>query len=307
MSGTVVRIIGYIVTGLAAGVLGGLLGIGGGAVMVPSLNLALGEAMQISIAASLVSMVFISASSAYGHWKNRYILKNVVIRMVPPATVCAVGGAVAGTHFPKWVLQTIFAVFLLYTAFDMVLKVIRRRLKNSKDEDPVREFKVPNEWTIPLIAVPMGFSCGVLGIGGGILAVPALHFFLRLPFKNAIANSSATIFFSSIVAAVAKLISIHGLAVKSAGGAEMILTWQHAFVIGLIMAPTAFIGGRIGSYLTKVSPTAVIRVVFAGVALWAGYKFYVQATSTDAAPSEPPAVESIAPGETLESPPLPPS
>lgn len=288
MNSTILRLLGYAATGAAAGLLGGLLGIGGGVIMVPSLNLIFDETMHVAIAASLFSMIFISASSAWGHWKNGYVLKGVVVRMVPLATASAVGGVIAGAYFPGAVLRKVFAVFLLYSIGNMVYKSIRAFLSPEAEEAPLTEYKPPNEWVTPLVAIPMGFSCGVLGIGGGVIAVPALHLFLRLPLKNAIANSAATIFFSATVATVAKLISIDGMTVTRTTGEVMTLSWHHAAIIGALMAPTAFIAGRLGSHLTRISPTMVIRIIFAAVALWASYKFWMK-TETLGAPEETPA------------------
>jgi len=287
LNSTLLRLFGYAATGAAAGLIGGLLGIGGGAVMVPSLNLILDETMHLAIAGSLVAMIFISASSAWGHWKNGYVLKSVVVRMVPLATVSAVAGVIAGAHFPGAVLRKVFALFLLYSIGNMLYKSVKAFLSPEAEEAPLTEYQPPNEWVTPMVAVPMGFSCGVLGIGGGVIAVPALHLFLRLPLKNAIANSAATIFFSATVAAVAKSISINGMTVTRTTGDVLTLSWHHAVIIGVMMAPTAFIAGRLGSHLTHVSPTGIIRVVFAAVALWASYKFWTKPEGAPEADENP--------------------
>jgi uncharacterized membrane protein YfcA len=289
---TLFKLVGYAVTGLAAGIIGGLLGIGGGAVMVPLLNLALDETMHVAVAASLFAMVFLSMTSVWGHRKNGYILKSVVVRLAPLATVSAVGGVIAGSYIPGWMLRKIFAVFLAYVAVDMVWRLVRGVKKGGDaNEEPVSEFKPANEWVIPLIAIPMGFSCGVLGIGGGIIAVPALHVFLKLPLKNAIANSAATILFSATVAAVSKLIAIDGMEITRENGPTLVLAWQQAAVIGLLIAPTALVGGRVGALLTKKSPTSLIRALFAVMLIWAAVKFWTH--KREAAASEtttPPAV-----------------
>ena len=115
------------------------------------------------------------------------------------------------------------------------------------------------------------FTLGT-GIGGGVVAVPALNIIVGMPFKNAVACSSVTIVFSSAVAAIVKLLSIHGMAVP-AGGASVILSATDALVIAACMVPTALVFGRLGAHLTKITPTKLVRAVFVVILVWAGYKY----------------------------------
>lgn len=270
MDAALQRIIGYYVTAILAGTLGGLLGIGGGVVMVPAVNLVFGENFHVAVAASLFCMVFLALSSAYGHWKNGYILENVLWELVPIAAVSAVVGVYLGSYvLPGWALNLLFAAFLAH----IVYKSLRKLLRPGEEAEPVDRFTKPNRWIIPVIGAAMGLSCGILGIGGGVVAVPALHFFLKLPLKNAVANSSATILFSAAIAAVVKLAAVNGMTVTLETGELATLSWQQPIVIGLLMAPLALVFGRLGSHLTKISPTRLVRAVFVVVAIWACYKY----------------------------------
>ena len=271
------EIIGYLITGLVSGILGGLIGIGGGAIVVPALTLIFHKSPHLAIAASLVQMVFVASSSAYGHWKNGYILKAVVMRLVPLAAAFAIVGVFVGSAINGALLARIFAVFLVYVAADSGYKLVRNIIKRRQDEEPLSQFRPRNEWGIPAVAVPMGFSCGVLGIGGGSIAVPMLHMFLKLPLKNAIANSAAAIFFSSIIASVVKLMSINGMVVDAAGGTTAVLHWYDALVVGLLLAPGSFAGGRLGAHLAKKAPTKIIQAVFILVLLYSAYGMWQKA------------------------------
>ncbi len=287
MLSTILRLLGYAVTGAMAGFFGGLLGIGGGIVAVPALNLIIGETMHVAIAGSLTSMVFVAAGAAWGHWKNGYLLRAVMIRLIPLAALSAVAGVLVGAHIPGWLLRRIFAIFLVYAVGNMLYKSTRSYFSKKAEEVPVTEFTPRNEWITPLIAIPMGFSSGVLGIGGGVIAVPAMHLFLRLPLKNAIANSAATIFFSSIIAATVKLISINGMTVNTSGGEEIILAWHHGAIIGVMLAPMAFLGGRMGSHIARVAPVMIIRLLFAAVALYGAQRYWVNSARPPAPPIIP--------------------
>jgi len=276
---TVLLLAGYAVTGLVAGTLGGLVGIGGGVIVVPALTLIFHKDAQLAVAASLFQMIFIATSSAYGHYRNGYILKSVVVRLVPTAVAAAVAGAVAGSTFPGDLLMQVFAVFLLYTAIDTGFRLISRILKNQPAREPVKEFSPSNNWTIPTVSVAMGFSCGVLGIGGGSIAVPMLNKFLKLPMKNAIANSSAAIFFLSIVATITKIIYIetHGIMAHDAAGVLYALRWYDVLIVGGLLAPTSFAGGRIGAHLAKIAPTRIIQGIFIVLMLYSAHDMWAKA------------------------------
>jgi hypothetical protein len=279
----------YLLLGLVSGTLGGMIGIGGGAIVVPALTVLFYKDMQLAVAASLVQMVFVASSSAYGHWKNGYMLKAVIVRLVPIATVCAIIGVLIASHVNSAMLQKIFAVFLVYTAGDTTYRLVRSIVANHPDEKVLTEFKVTNEATIPAVAVPMGLSCGVLGIGGGSIAVPAMHMFLKLPLKNAIANSTAAIFFSSIIASVVKAASIDGMTIAAAGGGTAVLHWYDAVVVGLLLAPGSFVGGRLGAHLAKHSPTKVIRAVFIMVLLYSAKEMWAKSQARPKAATPAPA------------------
>jgi len=280
---------GYLVTGLAAGVLGGLIGIGGGVIVVPALTLLFGLDAQIAITASLFQMIFVSAASAYGHYKNGYILKPVVAQLVPAAALSSVAGVFLGSSVPGWALLKVFAIFLIYVSIEMGWKLISKLLKGQPPREPLTEYTPRNRWAIPAVGAPMGFASGLLGIGGGALAVPALNKFLDLPIKSAVANSSAAIFFLSIVACITKVATVHGMEVNG-----HVIQWHEPILVGAFLAPTSFIGGRLGAHWAKVSPTRFIQGVFVVVMLYSAWDMWKKAESRRPSRMEAPAVEAPA-------------
>ena len=288
------QIIGYLITGILAGLLGGLLGIGGGAIMVPAINLIFDKPIDLAIASSLSCMVFLSLAAAYGHRKNNFVIMPVVVRLIPAATISAVIGVLARGLIATWVIYFLFALFMVYTACSNTRKVISPK----KAREEVKEFKLPNGWIVPLVAAVMGFSSGLLGIGGGVVAVPALNIIVGMPFKNAVACSSVTIIFSSAVAAVVKLLSIHGAAVP-ANGASTILNASDALLIAACMVPTALVFGRVGAHLTRIAPTKLVRAIFVVVLIWAGYKYINKGCGDYTKWKNEPAVVSSAQAEPL--------
>jgi uncharacterized membrane protein YfcA len=113
-------VIGAILIGVVAGVLAGMLGIGGGALFVPALVLIVGLSQVGAEATSLAAMVPVAA---VGAWRQRGY-GNVRGRDALVLGVLAVPGAVLGVWLanvlPEVVIRDLFAALLLYTAYKLV-------------------------------------------------------------------------------------------------------------------------------------------------------------------------------------------
>ncbi|MCX6100243.1 MAG: sulfite exporter TauE/SafE family protein [Candidatus Bipolaricaulota bacterium] len=110
--------------GLVAGLASGLLGIGSGTIMVPSLALFLGLDILPAIATSLFVMVPSSAFAAFTHFQQG----NLHVELAPPLIVGTVIGAQLGPFLGERIsrrrLRQLFGVVLLYAAVNMVLKAL---------------------------------------------------------------------------------------------------------------------------------------------------------------------------------------
>ena len=117
-------------------------------------------------------------------------------------------------------------------------------------------------WRALIPGFIMGLPAGLLGIGGGAVAVPAQQMVLGTRLRNAIANSSGLIVFSAAVGALYKnwtLSSVQGASVS-----------ESLRLAGLLI-PTAIVGSYFGAILMHLSPIRFIRTVFICYLLWAGY------------------------------------
>lgn len=160
----------YMGLGAFAGVLAGLLGIGGGLVIVPMLNFAF-EAQgfpdvhmqHVALGTSLATIIFTSISSMRAHSKRGAINWTAFWRLAP--------GIITGTFLGAWiasilstmVLKIVFGVFLFYVATQML---------TGKKPKPERELPPP----VPTFGVGnvIGIFSALVGIGGGTLTVPFL-------------------------------------------------------------------------------------------------------------------------------------
>jgi uncharacterized membrane protein YfcA len=184
--------------GLLAGFVGALMGVGGGIVAVPFLNLVVGIPIHSAAAAGLISTLSVSCAAA-----GRYLRQGelVDIHMALRLELFAAAGGLFGGIAVGWlrgpVVQLLFAVTLVYAC----IHIVRSALKSGGDTGasgsasrPVRcrddinhRIRTLATFFLCLLA---GILSGLLGIGGGIVVVPVLHLVLYLPFKNATATSN---------------------------------------------------------------------------------------------------------------------
>ncbi len=115
----------------------------------------------------------------------------------------------------------------------------------------------------------MGILAGLMGVGGGAIAVPLQQIMLKLPLRRCIANSSAVICISAAVGAVYKNASLSQHVVESTGDPYK---WQNSVALAMLLAPTCFIGGRIGAALTHALPLRWVRGAFIALLCAAAYK-----------------------------------
>lgn len=115
----VADIIGVIVIGFAAGMAGGLLGVGGGILFVPGLAIFLGQSQLEAVATSLVAVVLVSLVGTWRQhgYENVRLRDGITIGVMSPIGVVA--GTVLANAVPERALELSFAAFQLYFAYQL--------------------------------------------------------------------------------------------------------------------------------------------------------------------------------------------
>jgi len=172
--------------GVVAGLLSGLLGLGGGVVVVPALlfvfswqGLAEAHIMHLAIGTSLMTIVVTSLASSYTHNKHQNIDWLLFKRLSLGLVLGGILGAFFATQLPTQLLQYLFASAMLLVAVRMSLP------HSDKTNDH-------------LLSSPILFATGtfigslsaLIGIGGGTLIVPYLTM-AKLKIQHAIGTSTA--------------------------------------------------------------------------------------------------------------------
>ena len=234
-----------VLTGVIAGVLAGLLGVGGGIIVVPVLFSLLGfldiddsVRMHVSVGTSLASIVVTSIVSARSHHRRG----AVDIELLKSWAVFIGVGSVLGTMIASAVdgpvLSAIFAVIALLVALYMAFTPADFKIHKS----------LPGKWLGRFSAFNIGGISAMMGIGGGTLGVPYFNAF-GYPVHRAVGTSAAIGLIVAVPAAIGFVIS--GWGIPALPQASI----GHVNLLGLLLiAPftsmTAPLGVRLAHYLS---------------------------------------------------------
>jgi uncharacterized membrane protein YfcA len=179
--------LGMLFTGVVSGVAAGLLGIGGGAVIVPALGNALllmgfdADVVQhVAVGTSLAIIIPTGIMSARAHHK-RGALDMAVLRLWAPFIVVGtfIGGLMAGWYSGD-VLRIVFAFMAFVIAINIIFAFQTRLMGHLKSSKPTHRGA----------AFVVGYLSSLMGIGGGSLTVPTLVAFGETMHK-AVGTSAA--------------------------------------------------------------------------------------------------------------------
>lgn len=208
--------------GLAAGILSGLFGVGGGVVTTPAAQHLLGAAPIEAVATPLPIIFPTSIVGAYTYARAGEVDVRAAAWAVPPGLAGTVGGAALTQVVDPHLLLLVTAVLLGSTA----IQVIRGRRVAGRGEAQA------SGWALGAVGLAAGFVSGLLGLGGGIIMVPAFAAVLGMPLKRALGTSLLCISAFVIPGTITHLLLGH-------------IDWAVFLVISIGVVPGARIGARI--------------------------------------------------------------
>jgi uncharacterized membrane protein YfcA len=178
--------VAMLATGCVAGVLAGLFGIGGGIVIVPVLEAALGFLgvdpairMHVAVATSLATIIPTSISSTLAHHRRKSVDFDIVRRWAVFVLIGALLGAWIASLVHSRVLALVFATLALTVAAKMVLLPETRNLASDVPRGPL----------MPVIPTAIGCFSSMMGIGGGTFSVMTLSLF-NVPIHRAVGTAA---------------------------------------------------------------------------------------------------------------------
>ena len=250
-----VWLLGYAALGLFSGFVAGLLGVGGGAVMVPVLTMLFAaqgfpesEILHLALGTSMATIIFTSISSTRAHHAHGAVLWPVVRGVAPGIVVGTLAAAQFAVRVPTRPLALFFCAFIAYVAVQMILNIKPK---------PHRE--LPGPIGLSAAGLVIGGVSALVAIGGGSLSVPFMTW-CNVQVQKAIATSAAIGFPIAVAGTVGYLIGGYGHAGLPAGSVGFIFLPALACLLVTSML-TAPLGARLAHRL----PVPLLKKIFAGV------------------------------------------
>ena len=248
--------------GLAAGALGGLLGIGGSVIMIPAITLLLKTDQHLAQATAMIVGIFVSLPAAYRHHMAKAVRFAALKRILPVAIVAVLVGVLLSNQLPSAQLKRVFGVFLLYVVASTAWRTLQQR------PEPSAEHERFDWWRCGIVGSITGLAAGMLGIGGGLIFVPLVQRFCKLPLRQAIATSSALMSITAIFGAILKNATLYQH--PDASGEPLDVTLS--LIYAALLIPTAIVGAYLGAGLTHRLPLTIVRIAFILLMLWSALK-----------------------------------
>jgi uncharacterized membrane protein YfcA len=225
-----------VLVGVATGVLSGMFGIGGAVISTPAIR-ALGATALQAIGSTLPSILPSSIAGSLRYRRENMIRPRIVVltsALGVPASVVGsrLSDAVPGNGHALMILTAALVAYTGYrTAFPTV-RTLERSGKPLSDE----------WWRLAVIGLAAGMLSGLLGIGGGILMVPAFSAWVGLPLKETIATSLACVGIFAIPGTLTHWYLGH-------------INWTFAAALAVGVIP----GARIGAHFTINAGDRLLR------------------------------------------------
>lgn len=253
---------------MVAGAFGALLGLGGGFILIPFLTLVLGVHIHYAIGASLVSVIATSSGAAAAYVRDRMTNVRVAILLEIGTTLGAITGVAIASRIDPSGLFLLFSLLLAWSAFAMLRRregagkeggvppdaiADRLRLHSEYPGGPNREM-IPYRVARARLGVVLMYLAGcvsaLLGIGSGVLKVPAMDQAMRMPIKVSSATSNFMI----------------GVTTATSAG----IYFMRGDIIPGLAGPVAFgvlVGSQVGSRLLGEWSGRTIRYIFVVILL----------------------------------------
>ncbi|MBQ8627697.1 MAG: sulfite exporter TauE/SafE family protein [Agathobacter sp.] len=196
-----ITIIVCLVAGCGAGLGTGFAGLSAAAVITPMLVTFLGMPAYSAIGIALASDVLASAVSAYTYWKNKNIdIKNGIVMMVSVLIFTAVGSYVA-SFVPNETMGN-FSVFMtMMMGVKFIIKPVNTTKEAMASVSPKKRFIQS-----VLCGTMIGFICGFIGAGGGMMMLMILTMILGYELKTAVGTSVFIMTFTAFTGSISHFI-----------------------------------------------------------------------------------------------------
>ncbi|MBW2091190.1 MAG: sulfite exporter TauE/SafE family protein [Deltaproteobacteria bacterium] len=260
----IAQIIALLVTGVGVGFASGLLGVGGCFIMVPVQYWALKSigvdptiAIRVAFGTNLLVVLPTALSGSITHHNKGAVIWKAGVTLGITGAIGAFAGGFIASHLPGNVLTVAFGVAVILGALRMLTARPPQII-----EEPSDSLAAYILWGFPL-----GIISGIIGIGGGVLMVPIMVFFLKFKMHQAVGTSTALMIFTAIGGSLSFLINglgVQGLPAYSTG----YLNWLQWILLAGCSVPMAIVGAKTAHRL----PAKQLKYIFIIVMFYMGLK-----------------------------------
>jgi len=251
-----------IVTGFAAGLLGGWIGTGGCSVMLPVLHFWLGFPASIAVGTTLFAVIFTAISGGYGHFRNRNMDKRVTLWMGGAGIIGVILGSWLFTFLSdkSTLLGFIIGIVFLWPAIRMSWEGITgfRKRKGTSNASAVQQNQLISGHPAKLSTFGgvVGILTGLVGLGGGYALVPGLIYLFGAAVYITMGTSLAIMVPMAVV----------GGSIKLAQGYVFLAA-------ALLLAVGTIIGAQFGAATIKKFRPHTLKLIFGTYFLYVAIKF----------------------------------
>ena len=237
--------------GMGAGLGTGFAGLSAAAVISPMLITFLNMDPYMAVGIALSSDVLASAVSAYTYHKNKNLdIKNGLIMMVSVLTFTVVGSYVASL-----VPAATMGGFSVFMTFLLGIKFILRPVMTTKEAMAAVSAKKRAVQSV-VCGIAIGFICGFVGAGGGMMMLLILTSVMGYELKTAVGTSVFIMAFTALTGSVSHF---------AIGGMPDVLTWVLCIVFTLAWAQIAAVFANKAKPKTLNRATGIVLVVLGAV------------------------------------------
>jgi uncharacterized protein len=275
--------------GAAAGVFGSLLGLGGGILIVPLLNLGFGLPLREAVAVSLVSVIVTSSASAAVYLQRHVANLRLGMTLELFSAMGAFVGGLVAFMINEQLLAALFAALMIWVAISMARRKDPPRTPVPATVTPVEPVDVtPSQAPDDVLGdvapdaaadgslaaaisgpgyrvhrIPLGMAgsafaginSALLGVGGGIIKVPVMNLVMGVPLRTSTATSNMMMGITAVASAVIYLLRDE----------------LDPYVAGPIVLGV-FAGATLGSRIAHRVDVRLLRWLFIAVLLYTAYQ-----------------------------------
>ena len=244
--------------GLVAGVLGGLLGIGGGIVLMPVLRFVLGLPPADAAGTCVVAVFCTTLGGGIKHYRLGHVPLSALMPVVLAGVFSTMLFSLVFVQLAQkanWLDLGIGMVFML-----VAMRMLWDGVQSRHRETGSVSTPSPTLGGIQTRKITLGFIAGVLpglfGIGTGAILVPGFSYLLRMPIKVAIGSALVCFCANAMISAMAK--------------------YAQGYVhlgIALPVCLGCLVGAQLGAAINHRVPSALLKILFGLVFSWVSLRF----------------------------------